>query len=108
MNWPAHGSNPQYLYEAAGLKQPNEIIDFSANINPFGPPPKLQEQWGNLLNGIEKYPDPKTTLLKKKLAQREGIEENQILIGNGGAEIISLIGRLLARQTCHDCGARLF
>lgn len=96
MNWPAHGSNPQYLYEAAGLKQPNEIIDFSANINPFGPPPKLQEQWGNLLNGIEKYPDPKTTLLKKKLAQREGIEENQILIGNGGAEIISLIGRLLA------------
>ena len=95
MNWPAHGSNPQYLYKAAGLEQPDEMIDFSANINPFGPPSKLKEQWGDLLHGIEKYPDPQTTLLKKKLAGREGIEENQILIGNGGAEIISLIGRLL-------------
>ena len=95
MNWPAHGSNPQYLYEAAGLEQPDEMIDFSANINPFGPPSKLKEQWGDLLHGIEKYPDPQTTLLKKKLAGREGIEENQILIGNGGAEVISLIGRLL-------------
>jgi threonine-phosphate decarboxylase len=95
LNWPAHGSNPQYLYKAVGLEQPDEMIDFSANINPFGPPSKLKEQWGDLLHGIEKYPDPQTTLLKKKLAGREGIEENQILIGNGGAEIISLIGRLL-------------
>lgn len=95
MNWPAHGSNPQYLYEAAGLEQPGEVIDFSANINPFGPPPKFQEQWGDLFRGIEKYPDPQTTLLKKKLAGRERIEETEILIGNGGAEIISLIGRLL-------------
>ena len=34
--------------------------------------------------------------MKKGLAQREDLEENQILIGNGGSEIISLIGRWLA------------
>ncbi|WP_428910543.1 threonine-phosphate decarboxylase CobD [Niallia sp. Krafla_26] len=98
MIWPAHGSNPHYLYEAAGLKQPNRIIDFSANINPFGPPSSIKKKWGDLFGGIETYPDPQSTVLKKKLAYREEIDEKQILIGNGGAEIISLIGRWLSSK----------
>lgn len=96
MTWPLHGSNPQYLYEAAGLPLPDSLLDFSANINPLGPPAVLQKRWGDLFQGIGTYPDPHTALLKKKIAKREGIEPEQILIGNGGAEIISLIGRRLA------------
>lgn len=96
MTWPAHGSNPHYLYHAAGLKQPDAIIDFSANINPFGLPASVKKSWGELLDGIDTYPDPKSTLLKRKLAQRMEVKEAQILIGNGGSEIISLVGRWLA------------
>lgn len=96
MKWPSHGSNPRYLYEAAGLAQPEDILDFSANINPLGPPPSLKEHWGGLFQEICQYPDPHSASLKEKIAGREGIEESQILIGNGGAEIISLVGRLLA------------
>ena len=96
LTWPSHGSNPQYLYEAAGLAQPDHILDFSANINPLGPPSSIQKHWGDFFQGIGQYPDPQTASLKKKLAEREGIKEKQILVGNGGAEIISLIGRLLA------------
>ncbi len=96
MNLPAHGSNPQYLFSALNIPLPDRRLDFSANINPLGSPPILQEMWGPFFNLISDYPDPNGQELKKKLAEREGIEESELLIGNGGAEIISLIGRLLA------------
>lgn len=96
MNWPSHGSNPQYLFSALNLPMPAEKIDFSANINPLGPPKILQEKWGELFSVLSDYPDPKGNKLKKKLAEKENLTEDQLLIGNGGAELISLIGRLLA------------
>lgn len=96
MKWPAHGSNPQYLFSALQIPLPHKLVDFSANINPLGPPPILREKWEQLYEVVSDYPDPKGLALKKKLAEKEQIQENQILIGNGGAELISLIGRLLA------------
>ncbi|MBB6447692.1 threonine-phosphate decarboxylase CobD [Bacillus benzoevorans] len=95
MKWPSHGSNPHYLYEAAGLKQPERILDFSANINPLGPPDSLKNHWSEFFQGISQYPDPHAASLKARIAEREGVEEEQILIGNGGAELISLLGRML-------------
>lgn len=94
MKWPSHGSNPHYLYKAAGLEKPDQLLDFSANINPLGPPNSIKENWNNFFQGIGQYPDPHTASLKRKLADREGIGEEQILIGNGGSQIISLVGRL--------------
>ncbi|NKE04025.1 MULTISPECIES: threonine-phosphate decarboxylase CobD [Mesobacillus] len=96
MKWPTHGANPHYLYEAMNLPVPIETLDFSANINPLGPPPLLKENWGQLLESVIEYPDPHGTNLKRLVAKREGLHESQVLLGNGGAEIISLIGRLLA------------
>ncbi|MFE8698876.1 threonine-phosphate decarboxylase CobD [Cytobacillus sp. FJAT-53684] len=96
MKWPAHGSNPQYLYEAMEVTMPDNKVDFSANINPLGPPPLLKKNWHQLMEVISDYPDPKGERLKQKLAKREGISKDQILIGNGGAELISLLGRMLA------------
>lgn len=95
MNWPIHGSNPQYLFTALNMPMPAQKVDFSANINPLGPPPILKKKWGQLFDTIADYPDPKGHKLKEKLVEREAIEESQLLIGNGGAELISLIGRML-------------
>lgn len=78
------------------MKMPKERIDFSANINPLGPPEILKEKWGELFTAISDYPDPKGCKLKKSLAEKEHLKEEQILIGNGGAELISLIGRMLS------------
>ncbi|MEH7123261.1 threonine-phosphate decarboxylase CobD [Bacillus sp. JJ1773] len=96
MNWPVHGSNPQYLFAALNMPLPDHMVDFSANINPMGPPPILLEKWPELFSIIADYPDPKGRKFKKKLAEIENLSERQILIGNGGAELISLIGRKLA------------
>jgi threonine-phosphate decarboxylase len=99
LKWPAHGSNPQYLFKALNIPMPEKRVDFSANINPLGPPPILKQNWHQLYSVISDYPDPKGLVLKQKLAEKEGIDESQILIGNGGAELISLIGRMLAGKT---------
>ncbi|MBS8263879.1 threonine-phosphate decarboxylase [Mesobacillus boroniphilus] len=96
MKWPSHGANPHFLYEAMNLPVPKEKLDFSANINPLGPPPVLKENWGKLLEAVTEYPDPHGTILKRKIAEREGLQESNVLLGNGAAEVISLIGRMLA------------
>ncbi|MBT2689174.1 threonine-phosphate decarboxylase [Bacillus sp. ISL-47] len=96
MKWPPHGSNPQYLYAAMDMPLPEKRIDFSANINPIGPPAELKERWGTLIDFITDYPDPNALSLKKKLALAAGVKDTQILVGNGGAELISLIARMMA------------
>lgn len=95
MKWPAHGSNPHYLFNALNKPLPDERIDFSANINPLGPPSLVKENWSSLINTVTDYPDPQGIRLKNLLSEREKIDSNQILLGNGGAEIITLIGRFL-------------
>ena len=92
---PSHGSNPHYLYESLSIEQPEETLDFSANLNPFGPPKALIEKWPDAFDLITTYPDPHATSLTKKLAARHGTEESHVLVGNGGAELITLVGRFL-------------
>lgn len=96
MKWPSHGSNPQYLYKAMGLSLPDQFIDFSANINPLGPPHALKEKWNDFYSEITVYPDPNAIKLKGMIADREGISSDSILIGNGGADLITLVARMLA------------
>jgi threonine-phosphate decarboxylase len=96
LNWPSHGSNPQYLYEAMGLLLPEQFIDFSANINPLGPPPALKEKWPDFFQEINVYPDPFATQLRDRISKLEQTLSDSILIGNGGAELITLVARMLA------------
>ncbi|WP_433956790.1 threonine-phosphate decarboxylase CobD [Cytobacillus horneckiae] len=96
MKWPVHGANPQYLYDALQVDMPQQTIDYSANINPLGPPSIIKERWEELLSVIADYPDPHAAALSLKLSEQEALDPTQILVGNGGAEIISMIGRMLA------------
>ena len=75
------------------LKCLHIVIDFSANINPLGPPASLGENWSSFYSSITQYPDPHAAQLTKRLAEKEGLPESSILIGNGGAEMITLVGR---------------
>jgi len=93
---PAHGANPHYLYENLGLAMPDDVIDFSANINPLGPPDALRDKWDRLYEDIKVYPDPEGRTLKGKIAAREQVKKQEVLVGNGAAEILALIGRMLA------------
>lgn len=95
---PDHGANPHYLYHSFDIFQPENVTDFSTNVNPFGPPESIQRLWPEWFSVIQDYPDPHATLLTRKLAMQNGVSENWLLLGNGGAEIIHLIGRMLATK----------
>lgn len=63
-------------------------IDFSANINPFGTPPAVLEAVTASLPLLRQYPDPYCRELVAAIARHEDVLENQILCGNGAAELI--------------------
>lgn len=94
MKWPAHGSNPAHLYDSLQMKQPDAIIDFSVNVNPYGPPPGLKKQWASWLAVISDYPDPYGRLVTRQIARLNQMNERQVVLGNGAAELIQFLGQL--------------
>lgn len=121
MKWPSHGSNPQLLYQSLQIAKPELIIDFSANINPLGPPPGLKTKWPQLFDLVKDYPDPNASKLINRISSKEELPKSTILIGNGGAELITLIARFLSgknvliiepafseyEQACESSGCRV-
>lgn len=96
MKLPLHGSNPQFVYHGLHLTMPEEVVDFSVNLNPFGPPESFKENWFHWLAYIEDYPDPDGRELLNLLCEKEQLSSESILLGNGGAELITLLARMLA------------
>ncbi len=89
-----HGGNIRRLAEVSGLP-PKELLDFSANINPLGPPEWVRSLIGSQLSAIVHYPDPDSSLLKASIANRYGVRKEEVLVGNGSSEIIYLLPRAL-------------
>ena len=63
-------------------------LDFSANTNPFGTPPGVLEAVSRALPDMHRYPDPYCRRLVEKIAAFEGVNQDDILCGNGAAELI--------------------
>ncbi|OKL36041.1 threonine-phosphate decarboxylase CobD [Domibacillus mangrovi] len=103
MNLPSHGANPSHLYKASGVTEPRNVLDFSVNTNPFGPPSWLKEKWPALLHTIEDYPDPTGRKAVAAIAEQFTVSHEQILLGNGAAEIIHFIARHAAGQKAVIC-----
>lgn len=98
MSLPLHGSNINALYNAFHIDMPNNTIDFSANINPLGTLQSMKDSWSDWFTLIEDYPDPDGIKLKQLIVQAESISEEQILLGNGAAELITLLANYLRKK----------
>ena len=70
-----------------GLK---EVIKLASNENCFGPSPKALAAIRANLKNIHRYPDSLSFYLRKKLANRLGVEESSLIFGNGSDEIIGM------------------
>src|SRR5260370_24653434 len=85
------------VYEAArrwGVS-PSAVLDFSANINPMGPPESVIQALARATaSACAAYPD--STELVAALAARHGVERETIVIGNGSAALIFAAARALA------------
>jgi histidinol-phosphate aminotransferase len=82
-----HGALDFAELERLGL-DPNDVLDFSVNSNPFGTSPLILEAIRSV--PVERYPDRESFNLCRALAERMDVSSDQILVGNGTAELIQL------------------
>ncbi|MFO7952516.1 MAG: threonine-phosphate decarboxylase [Bacillota bacterium] len=72
-------------------KNKEELLDFSSNVNPLGPPPGLIDHLGDVLPAIVNYPTPQARRLRKELARFLKLPQERLLLGNGANELIHLL-----------------
>jgi len=61
-------------------------IDFSSNVNPYGPSPRI---WDALRDvPIGRHPDPRATPLRNALAEMQRVSAHQLIVGNGSVDLI--------------------
>ncbi|QAT42909.1 threonine-phosphate decarboxylase CobD [Aminipila luticellarii] len=65
-----------------------DILDFSANINPKGLPEKVKKAIIDGLDSCVHYPDPLCRRLIAAISEFEGVDKECILCGNGAADIV--------------------
>lgn len=88
-----HGGNIfQFAHEQR--IEPYEVIDFSANINPLGPSQRGLSALESQLRYISHYPDATNDDILNAIADIYGMNKNQIVVGNGAAELLYAICRL--------------
>lgn len=72
-------------------------IKLASNENPLGPSPKAIKAMAEALEGLHRYPDGAGFGLRQALAQRYGLAQEQIVLGNGSNEIIEFLCRAFLR-----------
>ncbi|KMT22287.1 threonine-phosphate decarboxylase CobD [Clostridium cylindrosporum] len=89
-----HGGNVEEISRKYNINEA-DIIDFSANINPLGLCGNVKKEMIKAIDKVERYPDITYFNLKKAISGYEKISEDNIVLGNGAAEVIFNIARAL-------------
>ncbi len=84
----AHGADLYALTHTYHLR-PEDISDFSSNINPLGPSPKALETLKHHLDAARVYPDPHYRDLKEAISSYLGVKDAPLLLGNGTSQLIA-------------------
>lgn len=87
-----HGGDV-WKYSQQMNKNTTELLDYSANINPLGPPPGVKEELIRAVSEVTCYPEPQARTLRAKLAECYGVDPREVIVGNGAAELIFLYCR---------------
>ena len=66
------------------------LIKLNTNENPYPPSPKaLAAIRGAAEQGLQLYPDPESSALRRSMAGRHGLEPAQVFVGNGSDEVLA-------------------
>lgn len=68
-------------------------IKLASNENPLGPSPRAIEAIRAAAPRTHYYPDAGTYRLREALAQKHDVEMNEIVVGNGSNEVLTLLAR---------------
>ena len=84
-----HGSDLEQIERIYNIKK-SDIISFSANVNPLGISYQLKQTLAAQLDAITHYPDRDYKLLRQCIATYANTQLDNVIVGNGSTELISL------------------
>ncbi len=90
----APGLTIEEIKEKYGL---NTVIKLASNENPLGTSPIAQKAIIRHAPNVFRYPHNGNPRLNKAIAQRIGVDEKNIISGNGSDEVIDLLVRIKAQ-----------
>jgi histidinol-phosphate aminotransferase len=90
-----HGGPDNAELERLGLAA-GPLLDFSVSTNPLGPSPAALAAARQA--DLGRYPDRRALALRRALAARLGLTIEQIVVGNGSAELIWLLALAYLRD----------
>ena len=93
-NMAVHGGEVFRLAVKYGIDIDN-IIDFSANINPLGLPPGVDSALHAALQNLANYPEIDAESLRLCVAERHNLDIENVIVGNGSSALIYLLTRVL-------------
>ena len=74
-----------------------QIIKLASNENPFGPSPYAVTAMEELATEMHRYPDGNACSLRNQLAEKLGVETENLVFGNGSNEIIEFVAHSLLK-----------
>jgi threonine-phosphate decarboxylase len=99
---PLHGGQLRHLADRFGIPE-SELLDFSANINPDGPPIEVLPGLRAALDDtstLMSYPDMNEAELRRSLAHYVGVPSGSIAVANGFVPLLDAALRALPVQKC--------
>jgi threonine-phosphate decarboxylase len=97
-----HGGDVRALAARAG-RDPDALLDFSANVNPLGPPDGVRAALRRIADDpteLTRYPDPTSSEVRAAFGASHGIDSDRIVVGNGSAALVGAVVRALAPARC--------
>jgi histidinol-phosphate aminotransferase len=80
---------------AGGYAHDTPLVRLASNESPYPPLPAVREAIEHALSTLNRYPDPSSSLLRKRLSDRYGVPVERIAIGNGSCDILLAAGEAL-------------
>lgn len=82
-----------YVAGAAPDGSADRSLKLASNENPFGPSPRALEAAQASLGMVARYPEPGARGLRARLAERHGVDPDNVLVGAGSDDVITLLTR---------------
>jgi threonine-phosphate decarboxylase len=99
---PIHGGQLQALAKQFNIPV-SQFVDFSANINPEGPPPTVLSTLRASLDDLSvltSYPDLRENDLTQSIARYAGVSSERVVVANGFVPLLEAILRILPIRSC--------
>ncbi len=89
-----HGGNLSLLAPEFGYR-PEQLLDFSVNLNPLGPPEWMAALLAEAVSDLGRYPDPTSETLRSAIAFSHGVATQGVVVANGSTELIQWLPRIM-------------